>query len=63
MSSEPSNGVPTHRKQNEGHVELRNLGPTLCDADTIAHDVVHIVALILDELPSEEGGTDREPQE
>ena len=63
LASKPSNGISTHRKKNQGHVELQGLGRTLGGGHAISHDLEHSPVLVLDEFPCEKAGADGEPED
>ncbi|KAI4386328.1 hypothetical protein MLD38_004269 [Melastoma candidum] len=43
---EPRDGVPTHREEDQGHVELQDLGPALRDAQAFPHNPVRGLVLL-----------------
>lgn len=58
---EPSNGIPTNREKNNGHIELEGLSGALGGGDTVAHDMEDGPTAVLDELPGEKSGANGEP--
>lgn len=49
----PSDGISTYGQQNDSHVELQGLSRTLSRKETVAHDIVGLLMLVLEELPRE----------
>lgn len=61
LTPEPSDGIPTNREKNNGHIELERLGGAFGRGDAVAHDMKDGAVAVLDEFPGEESGADGEP--
>lgn len=61
LTPEPSNGVPTNREKDDGHVELKSLGGAFGGGDAVAHDMEDGSMAVLNELPGEESSANGEP--
>lgn len=57
----PSDGISTYGQQNDSHVELQGLSRTLSREKTVAHDLVGVRVLVLEELPREKPDQDHNP--
>lgn len=60
--TKPGDGIPADRQENESHIEFEGLSRALSSQQTVAHDVICCLVLVLEELPEEQPHHDSYPE-